>query len=512
MKKLPIGIQTFADISNDNYVYVDKTALAQQLIEKYKTVFLSRPRRFGKSLFLDTLHNIFAGNQALFSGLAIEQSYDWSQKYPVIRIDMSGNQQSFEECSSLIYNTLLHNQKRLGLGDCENSSISAFFDNLIVQAAEKYQQKVVVLVDEYDKPLLDNIDKSDLSERLRNLLQGFYTTLKKNDAYLKFVFFTGVSKISKVSIFSGLNNLYDISLDKDFATICGYTQNDIETTFSEYLQDVDLNMLKDWYNGYQFNGEPVYNPFDLLKFIANDKQYLNYWFETATPSFLIKQLQAKQYYLPNLSNLRVDSDFLHSYSMDDVSIESLLFQTGYLTLDKVEPLPMGGVMYHLRVPNKEVRMSLANSIIQAITAPTSPIVESRNALYSALYYADFTEMQNIIESIFANIPYHLHSNSPLAHYEGYYCVVIYSYLLSLGVDIQLEKSTNKGRLDMVVNITDKRYLIEFKMDDNDNALEQIKEKQYFQAFYDTEKQIYLIGIHFDEQQRNITTFEWEQYN
>ncbi len=495
MKKLPLGIQTFAEIRSDDYIYVDKSHLAEDLINNYKFIFLSRPRRFGKSLFLSTLHDLFEGKKELFNGLAIENSHDWDKTYPVIRIDMSGNQQTKEECHSLIYSKLKDNQSRLQLSHCENDNLSVFFANLIHQAHEKYQQKVVILVDEYDKPLLDNITNKQVLEQIRTLLQGFYVTMKENDGYLRFVFLTGVSKFSKVSIFSGLNNLTDISLKPEYATICGYTQNDVETTFAEHLQGVDWEKLKEWYNGYQFNGEPVYNPYDILQFIDSGQKYSNHWFKTATPTFLIKQLQQKQYYLPNVENIILSEADMDSADIDDLRIESLLLQTGYLTINKVEESPMG-LFYHLRVPNKEVRISLSDHLLQTITKPTQPTSYNRNALYQALLNADMAEFEQTLTAIFASIPYHLYSNSPLAHYEGYYSVVMYAYLLSLGVDIQLERSTNKGRLDMVVDIaspntnnstTKNRYLIEFKMDGKGDALQQIKEKQYFQAFYDTDK-------------------------
>lgn len=511
MKKLPIGIQTFSEIRENDYVYVDKTAIAKQMIDEYKFVFVSRPRRFGKSLFLDTLQNIFEGNQALFIGLAIEKQYDWSQQFPVIRIGLSGDFKTLESSQDVIQDILDFNQKNLGVSGCEHKTLSVYFRRLITAAYEKYQQPVVILIDEYDKPILDNIDNTDLALRLRDLLQGFYVVMKEYGEYLRFVFLTGVSKFSKVSIFSGLNNLMDLSLHADYATVCGYTQTDLETVFVEHLQGVDWDMLQEWYNGYQFNGEPVYNPFDILKFIAYGKIYSNYWFETGTPTFLVKLMKKQTYYLPNLNNLQVGSDLVNTFDIESISIESLLFQAGYMTLDKIEQSPRGGVTYHLRVPNKEVQVSMSENLIHSVTDSTSAEQEKNSdALYTALQNADMNEVQRIMTQIFAGIPYHLYSNAPLAQYEGYYCVVIYSYLLSLGVNVQLESSTNKGILDMVVDIADKRYLIEFKVAGRGDALKQIKEKQYFQAFYETTKQVYLLGIHFDDTERNLSVFDWEK--
>ena len=267
MKMLPVGIQTFRTIIEDDYLYIDKTEIARSLIEKYRYVFLSRPRRFGKSLFLDTLHNIFEGNRELFCGLLIEEQWNWEVTYPVIKISFSGGIDSRETLRKNLFYILNDNQKRLAIQCDEKEDPNQCFAELIEKAYEKYHQKVVILIDEYDKPILDNIENIPEALLIRNGMRNFYTKIKENDRYLRFAFLTGVSKFAKVSIFSGLNNLEDISLNPDYGNICGYTQLDLDTTFAPYLEGVDMEKVKRWYNGYNFLGDTVYNPFDILLFI-----------------------------------------------------------------------------------------------------------------------------------------------------------------------------------------------------------------------------------------------------
>ncbi len=304
MKKLPIGIQTFQKIREDDYVYVDKTDLAVQLIDRYQYVFLSRPRRFGKSLFLDTLHNLFEGKKELFTGLAAEKEHDWSKKYPVIKISFGGgNFRSKEGLAENLAMILRQNGKRLGISGT-SASPDVWFNELIQNTVEQYNQPVVILIDEYDKPILDNIDQPEMAAFTRETLKAFYSVIKNNDAHIRFAFLTGVTKFSKVSVFSGINNIVDISLKPLFATVCGYTQHDLEMVFAEHLEGADMTEVKRWYDGYHFMGEHVYNPFDILLFLDNNKLFKSYWFETATPTFLVKLLHQKQFFLPDLSSIK----------------------------------------------------------------------------------------------------------------------------------------------------------------------------------------------------------------
>ena len=513
LKKLPIGIQTFSDIRKDDYVYVDKTDIAFNLIDSYRYAFLSRPRRFGKSLFLDTLKNIFEGNKELFKGLAIEHKWNWDVSYPVIHINFAnGKVENRENLDNAILRTLEENQKRLEINCKHKESVSGCFRELIIKSHEKYNQKVVILVDEYDKPILDNIDKTEIAEEIRDGLVNLYSVIKGSDEYIKFAFLTGVSKFTKTSLFSGLNNIEDISLSPNFGDICGYSQNDVETTFKPYLDGVDMQELKSWYNGYNFLGSDMYNPFDILLFIDNDFQYSNYWFSTGTPTFLMKLIEKNNYFLPNLTNIKVDEKILDSFDIENLDLEVILYQSGYLTIDKVTNQARGGLLYHLKVPNKEVAQSLSDHIIDFITSTdTTKRLNIQNTIYQALEDADIKQFESSITSMFATIPHQNYTSSKIAQYEGFYASVIFIYLQSLGFQIIGEDAKSEGRIDLTI-ITDKNiYILEFKIDGKGDALQQIKDNNYALGYTNQNKEIYLVGIDFDTKKRNVSKFEWEKY-
>jgi len=509
LKKLPIGLQSFEKIIKGNYLYIDKTDIALNLIENYSYAFLSRPRRFGKSLFLDTLKNIYEGNKELFKGLYIYDKWDF-KKYPVIKISWAGS--SFANMALLeekAKEELKENQERLDV-ECD-MSLSPFgcFNELIKKSYKKYQMPVVVLVDEYDKPILNVVENLSQAKENREFIKGFYEVLKDNDEYLKFVFLTGVSKFSKASIFSGLNNLTDISLDEKYGNICGYTQNDIDTTFKSYLEGVDLEKFKNYYNGYNFLKDAVYNPFDTLQFIAKGFKYRNYWFESGTPTFLIKLIEQNNYFLPKLSNVVVGEELLASFDIENINFEVLLFQSGYLTIDKIEENPFGGFKYTLKLPNLEVKQAFNDYIIDFVLKQQTEILNFKTNLYLALINANLEEFKNSLKSIFASIPYNNYTNNNISKAEGFYASVVYVYLQSLGFDIIGEDVTNKGRIDLTVKLNDKIYIIEFKVGKGE-ALAQIKEKKYHEKYLNENKDIYLVGINFDEKEKNIIKFEWEK--
>jgi len=284
-KKLPIGIQTFRHIREDDaYYYVDKTALAYKLADEGKYYFLSRPRRFGKSLFLDTLAELFAGNEPLFRGLYVHDRWDWGKRHPVIRLSFAeGRLESRDDLDRRIRALLSHNAAVLGVEPLDTTDIPEAFIQLIQRAVQRHGQRAVVLVDEYDKPILDNLTEPDIARAMREGLRNLYSVIKGQDAHLRFAFLTGVSKFSKVSIFSGLNNLNDITVDAEYATICGYTDEDIDTVFAPELPGLDREQIRQWYNGYNWLGESVYNPFDVLLLFAK-REFRPYWFETGTPT------------------------------------------------------------------------------------------------------------------------------------------------------------------------------------------------------------------------------------
>ena len=508
MQKLPIGIQTFSEIREENYIYIDKTDIAYTLINNYKYVFLSRPRRFGKSLFLDTLRNIFEGKKEHFKGLAIEDKWNWDVSYPVIYINFAkGKIESRADLDERIIKILKENQKNLGIECEEKTNVASCFSDLIVEAYEKYNQKVVILIDEYDKPLLDNIEDPEVAKKIRDGLVNFYSVIKGSDEFLRFAFLTGVSKFTKTSIFSGLNNIVDVSLDEPYGDICGYSQNDIETSFAPYLEGVDKQKLKNWYNGYNFLGSQMYNPFDILQFIAKGHKFDNYWFESGTPTFLMKLIQQNNYFLPSLSNLRVDKKLLNSFDIENLDLEVILYQSGYLTIDKVEvDEELETIEYLLKIPNKEVRLSLNQYIIAEFYKDKTPV---KKDVYRALRDKNPEAFKNSLICIFASIPYNNYTKNSIQIYEGFYASVIYVYLQSLGLTIIGEDVTNKGRIDLTIIMDQAIYIFEFKVDDK-GALAQIKEKEYATKYLNYNKDIYLIGIEFDTKEKNISGFEWEK--
>ncbi len=512
LKKLPIGIQTFSEIRSDDYIYVDKTDIAYEILENYKYVFLSRPRRFGKSLFLDTLKNIFEGKKENFKDLSIEHKWDWSKSYPVIHISFAeGKIKSIKDLDDKWEELLRYNQKRLRI-TCEyNSNDRRCFSELIRKANEKYNQKVVVLIDEYDKPILDNITDTQVAKEIRDGLVNFYSVIKGSDEFLRFAFLTGVSKFTKTSIFGGLNNITDISMHPDFGDICGYSQTDVETTFEPYLKEVDMAKLKKWYNGYNFLGSDMYNPFDILQFISHDKLYKNYWFETGTPTFLMNLIKEKNYFLPNLANLKVGEQLLNSFDIENIDLEVVLYQAGYLTIDKQVEKRRGGFEYHLKVPNLEVKMSLSDYIIDYIvtTEPTKKI-SIQDKIYDTLEDKNIEDLKTSLVSVFASIPYNNFTKNDIQIYEGFYASVLYVYLQSLGLNIIGEDVTNKGRIDLTIKMQDVIYILEFKVDGKKSeALNQIKDKKYHEKYLDEKKDIYLVGIEFDSKQKNISNLQWE---
>ncbi len=515
-RKLPIGIQTFRKIREDDaYYYVDKTGYALDLIEQGSCYFLSRPRRFGKSLLLDTLKDLFEGHQALFTGLAAETRWDWSKKYPVIRISFSdGVLQSRAELDQRIKDILRLNREALSLHlppGLPESDIAGNLGDLIRQAHLSTGQRAVVLVDEYDKPILDNITHSAVALEMREGLKNLYSVLKGADEHLKFVFLTGVSKFSKVSLFSGLNNLTDITLEARYSALCGYTDLDVDTVFAPELPGLDREQIRQWYNGYNWLGDSVYNPFDLL-LLFRSREFRPYWFETGTPTFLVKLLEQRQFFTPDLARLQSSLTLLSAFDVDQIEPEALLFQAGYLTvLHSSQPLP-GQWVYTLGYPNREVEASLNAALLGGFGAPERTSFETRLKLIDLLKNQNLPALKDLFHAFYATIPNDWYRKNELAGFEGYYASIFYSYFAALGLDIQLEDSTNKGRIDMAVLFEGRVYLFEFKVVEltpEGRALQQIKDKGYADKYRARGEPIHLIGVEFSKASRNIVGFEVE---
>ena len=508
-RRLPIGIQTFREMREDNCYYVDKTAYIRRLLDQGKHYFLARPRRFGKSLFLDTLKELFEGNEPLFEGLHIHDHWDWQVRHPVVRLSFGrGN---FKEEDYLHANVMaqLHTiAEEAGIAPRYDTAPECFSD-LIRVLHRQIGQRVAVLIDEYDKPILDALEVPEVACANRDFLRGLYATIKDSDAHIKFTFLTGVSKFSKVSLFSGLNNLKDITLDTRYSAICGYTDADLERVFAPELPDLDREEIRDWYNGYSWRGEErVYNPFDIL-LLFDSREFGAYWFETGTPTFLIETLFKRRVSSLKLDEMMGSNDLLSTFDVDEIATEALLFQTGYLTITSEENLG-GKSLYWLGYPNREVRQRLNESLLDYLVQDPSEQMANSVQLYRLLEANDFAGLETLFHAFFASIPYEWYTNNDIANFEGYYASVFYSYFAALGLNITVEDSSSHGRVDMTVHFNDNIYLFEFKVVElasEGAAMAQLKEKSYADKYRSLDQPIHLIAVEFSKDTRNITAFE-----
>ena len=347
---------------------------------------------------------------------------------------------------------------------------------------------------------------------MRNGLSSFYSVLKDASQYIKFVFLTGVSKFSRTSIFSKLNNITDISLIDKYADICGYTQNDLETIFADYLHDVDLQKVKKWYNGYNFNGSLVYNPYDVLMFLW-EKKYKSHWFKTGTPTFLLDLIKERKFYIPDLENIKISDTQMEEFDINNIKLDVLLFQTGYLTIKNTRQIGVKYI-YDLKIPNLEVKMGFTDYLLRMFYGTGANAYQQTNfseKIYFALFDQKPHDLQQAFHSFFSCIPNDWYRKNNISEYEGFYCSMFYTFFAALGLDIVAEDHTSKGRIDLTVIMESAIYIFEFKMKTNPkNALTQIKEKQYYQKYLSDNKNIFLIGIEFDEEQKNISHYECEK--
>ena len=511
-RKLPIGIQTFREVREENCYYVDKTAYIRRLLDEGKHYFLSRPRRFGKSLFLDTLKELFEGNQPLFAGLAIHDQWDWSVRHPVLRLDFSSG--NFAEPGYLqanLMDQLTAIERRSGVA-AESATVPGRFARQLEGLHERSGQRVAVLIDEYDKPILDALEVPEVARANRDLLRGLYSTVKFADAHIRFTFITGVSKFSKVSLFSGLNNLTDITLEPEYSALCGYTDADLDTVFAPELPGLDRDQIRDWYNGYSWLGdEKVYNPFDIL-LLFRRRRFAAYWFETGTPTFLVETLCQRHIRSLDLDGMESSDELLSTFDVDDIATEALLFQTGYLTITDEEDVG-GEPVYRLGYPNREVRQSLNRSLLRYLVRDATRQRANSTRLYRLLQANDFAGLKTLFHAFFASIPYEWYTNNDIAHYEGYYASVFYSYFAGLGLDITVEDSSSHGRLDMAVLFNGHVYLFEFKVVELASAgaaLAQLKERHYSDKYRGLGQPIHLVGVEFSKDERNISAFDVER--
>lgn len=519
MKRLPLGIQNFREIKEGNYVYADKTEYIYNLIYQAKYNFLSRPRRFGKSLLLDTIHQVFRGDKELFKGLWIYESDYEFKAHPVVRIDMS--KISSKTPDVLEENLLYHISNYMAKEGFEikTNIPSALFATLIELLYEKYQERVVVLIDEYDKPILDHLTDIDIAEANRMVIKGFYGILKSMDPYLEFTMITGVSKFTKTSVFSELNNLLDLTLTADYANICGITIEEFESCFKEHMEQLSQNKnmtgitnLRDeiikWYDGYSWDGETrVINPFSLLSFFTQ-KRFSGFWFASGTPKFLMDLLKEKPQSYLNVQNLELSEWVLDSVDIRNLQAGALLFQTGYLTIKEKRYYGVSE-SYLLGMPNQEVKEAFNLNILSEFTeAGQENVQSSYRAIKEALEDGDLERMTGVLRGLFASIPYFLHINM-----EAYYHSIFYAIMNLFGFEFDAEVLVSGGRVDGILELEDKVYVFEFKYkkcDEGeteakkellfqsalDEGMKQIKEKGYDKKYSGSGKCVYLVAMAF----------------
>ncbi|MDE0125021.1 MAG: ATP-binding protein [Bryobacterales bacterium] len=508
---LPIGIQSFRNLRERGCYYVDKTGYALRMVEQGTHYFLSRPRRFGKSLFLDTLKELFEGSRELFEGLEACDRWDWSVRHPVVRLDFSGG--NFKVPGYLEVNLMAQLdaiEDEAGVQGRYRTGPERF-GHLIRTLHRQTGQPVAVLVDEYDKPILDALEEEEVARANRDYLRGLYSMVKSGDAHIRFCFLTGVSKFSKVSLFSGLNNLVDITMEPQYSSVCGYTEADLDAVFAPELEGLDRERVREWYNGYRWGGEEtVYNPFDAL-LLFRKREFSPWWFETGTPRFLVETLVERGIPTPSLEGMLASNDLLSTFDVGDIATEALLFQTGYLTIVGREDWD-GEPIYRLGYPNREVRQSLNRSLLQHLGQDLSRLTADRVRLGPLLRDGDIPGLGALLRSVFAGIPHQWHTRNEIARFEGYYASVFYSYFAGAGMDVSVEESSSGGRLDMAVKTEGRVYLFEFKVAERAGpgaALAQLKERGYADKYRHLGGPVHLVGVEFSEKDRNVARFETE---
>ncbi len=515
MKAITSSVYNFEKLRQEGYLYVDKTEYIWKLINPAgESYFLSRPRRFGKSLTVSTLKAVFEGKKELFQGLAIyDKPYDW-EPYPVIHLDMASCDVHTEED---LRDYLVRLMERLAQQfnvnvKIQRNLLSASFSDLIKEISA--QGQVVILLDEYDKPILENISNLDVGS-IRDTLADFYSAIKKEADCERFVFITGVSKFCHVSLFSKLNNLTDITMDARYATMFGYTQEELEANFGDKIleiangQDIDAfkAKIKEWYNGFRFeeNAKTVYNPVSLAKFFESGGKFNNYWFSTGTPSFLMELAKQKNFDFESSLKEPVPQITFNAFEIDNIDPLTLLLQTGYVTIKGTEER-FGETWYYLDFPNTEVTSAFSAYILNSYAGKTQTDgVRFVSEFATSLVKNDLKRLRKAMESFFAGIPYDVHKKQE-ATFQG----IFFSVFRLLGVYIEAESETNDGRIDAVVQTPKAIYIFEFKLDNDPTALSQIKEKEYFKKYLLDNRDIYIIGVNFDSVKGNLVGWQDEK--
>ena len=511
-RRLPIGYQTLRRLRERNCYYVDKTPLIRQMIDQGDYYFLSRPRRFGKSLLLDTLHELFEGSEELFRGLDIHDHWDWNpeQKHPVIRISFDGkyNEPGDIDRNILTQLTLIEEDAGLDLAPSDMQGSERLL-RLIVHLHRTTKKSVVILIDEYDKPILDVLEDPEMARANRDYLRGFYGIIKGSARHIRFVFITGISMFSSVNLFSGLNNLKNISLDSRYSTICGYTDRDLDTVFGPELSGLDRDEIRRWYNGYSWLGEErVYNPYDVL-LLFDSREFEPYWFRTGTPTFLYRELVRKEISPIELANRIADRELVSTFDVQNYNMDALLFQTGYLTITGQERT--GGLTeYRLDYPNHEVELSLNRGLLRYMTG-IDRIARQGEQLLQLLAARDFDGFAEVFQAYLAGIPHPWHDSADLSRYESWYASLLYMNFLSCEADVRVEEAVSHGRSDMTLIHAGQVFVMEFKVVEDESgteaalvqAMAQIQEKGYSEKYRSQGKLIHHVALAFGRAERNL---------
>ncbi len=508
-RRLPIGIQDFRRLRETDCYYVDKTPLVRELVDQSDHCFLSRPRRFGKSLLLDTLRSLFECREELFRGLGIHGHWDWSAPHPVVRLSFDGKYNDPEDLERSILTQLDVIERNAGLSGASRRAGPERLLDLLDRLHHASGRQVAVLVDEYDKPILDALHDPGLARANRDYLRGFYGIVKGSAEHVRFTFVTGVSMFSKVSLFSGLNNLEDISLDPRYATICGYTEGDLDRVFAPELGGLDRDEIRAWYNGYHWlGGERVYNPYDVLLLLRN-RRFRPWWFETGSPAFLFRTLVERSIGPMELENRMADMPLVSRFDVDDIGVEALLFQTGYLTIAE-ERSDGFDTLYRLDYPNLEVRTSLNRGLLRHLGKGRLPLEDGRD-LRALLEANDFGGFGDRLRSYLSAIPYQWHATGDLARYEAWYASLLHMCLRAVGVDVRAEDASSHGRADMTVLTGGQVFVLEFKMAEGDGdaeaaldaALAQMRGRGYADRWRGRGEPVHLIGVACGRGARNL---------
>ena len=515
MKNITSSVYNFEDLIQGNFLYIDKTEYIWQLIRPAKEMyFLARPRRFGKSLTVSTLKAVFEGKKELFKGLAIyDKPYDW-KPHPVIHLsfgDYNVDTDAQKELSGYLMAKIKQVAESYSI-ELTNETPGLCFGELIDKLYVK--GSVVILIDEYDKPILDNITNPKISQ-IQKHLKGFFSVLKERNAKERFLFVTGVSKFCHVSLFSDLNNLTDITMDGRYATMFGYTQEELEVNFGDRIsalagaQDIDAykEKIKDWYNGYRFhqNAKTVYNPVSLAKFLESDGEFNTYWFSTGTPSFLLELAKQKEFDFETALKEPVPQVTFSAFEIDNIDPLTLLLQTGYVTIKGTEER-FGQTWYYLDFPNTEVTTAFSAYILNRYAGKTQTDgVRFVAEFATSLLNNDLKKLRKAMEVFFAGIPYDVHKKQE-SNFQG----IFFSIFRLLGAYVEAESATNDGRIDAVVQTPKAIYLFEFKLDNDSTALEQIKKKEYFKKYLLDNRDIYIVGVNFDTVKGNLIGWEEEK--